>query len=265
MPAPPRSHDPLPSGAIRLSVAFERFYRATSPDAAKIEAELNAAYADIENARKTRGAPSARQLETASARWREASLAQDASRKKAELSFRELLATGRLIARVRYPATGEILQLSDCESWRQRASFGVPGFTDDFVDPDDLMQPGPSGALIGGLLRPVFFILADLDAVLPPGSTVVWKADQPDQDRWAIPETEPRGTRQAAAWRTAKRLWGSEAGPLRSLGWPTITRILDEHRASGDAHVRVDTVRRLFKGATVPRRKSRKSRKSRTD
>ena len=43
MPAPPRSDDPLPRNTIGLSDAFENYYRATSPDVAAIEAELNAA------------------------------------------------------------------------------------------------------------------------------------------------------------------------------------------------------------------------------
>jgi hypothetical protein len=275
MPAPPRSHDALPSGAIRLSVAFERYYRATSPDAAAIQAELNAAYADIENAWQALGAGSARQLKAAMARWRAASMTHDASLTRAELSFRNLLAVGRLIARVRDPATGEILQLLDHESWNKRSSFGVPGFTDDFVGPDELMQPGPSGATIGGFLRPVFFILAEFEALLPAGADVVAKIDQPEhdrrehhqpeQDRWPIPEQEPKGIRQAAAWRIAKRAFGNEGGPLRSLGWATITNLLNARRLSGDARITEDTVARMFKDTTGPRRKSRKSRKSRKD
>ena len=43
MPAPPRSDDPLPRNTIGLSDTFENYYRATSPDVAAIEAELNAA------------------------------------------------------------------------------------------------------------------------------------------------------------------------------------------------------------------------------
>jgi hypothetical protein len=216
MPAAPRSHDPLPIGAIRLSAAFEHFYRSTSPDATAIEAGLRAAYADIENARQTWGPLGARQLEAALARWRAASEAQDASRRRAEWSFREMLATGGLIARVRDPASGEILQLSDYESWSKRASFGVPGFTDDFVGPDELMQPGPSGAIIGGAMRPVFFVLAELEAVLPPvGSAGIETVDQQGTDRWSIPQKEPRGTRRAAAWR---QLPERCSPPARQLG-----------------------------------------------
>src|SRR5438309_405788 len=43
MPAPPKSDDPLPRNTIRLSDAFERYYRATAPDVSAVEAELNAA------------------------------------------------------------------------------------------------------------------------------------------------------------------------------------------------------------------------------
>jgi hypothetical protein len=257
MSAPPRSHDPIPSAAIPLSAAFERFYRATSPDAAQIEAELVAAYKDFENARP---APAA---DAALARWRAASVAQDASRKRAEIAFRDLLAAGRLVARVRDPATGEILQLLDHESWNRRVSFGVPGFTDDFVEPDDLMQPGPNSAIIGGYLRPVFFMLAEFEALFPSGSAVIEPVDQPSQDRWPIPEMEPKGIRQAAAWRTARRVFGVVGGPPRSLGWPKITEMLNARRADGDAPMKVDTVARMFKDATDLRRKSRKSRKSR--
>src|SRR5262249_53238411 len=152
------------------------------------------------------------------------------SRRAAELSFRGLLATGDLIARVRDPTTGEILQLWDRQTWNNRANFGVPGFTEDFVGPDDLVQPGPGGATIAGSMRPVFFMLAEFETLFPAGPVVVEEVDQPQQNRWPIPDKEPSGTKQAAAWRTAKRVWGSEGGPPRSLGWPRITEMLNDRR-----------------------------------
>jgi hypothetical protein len=100
MPTAPSSRDPLPSDAIRLSVAFERYWRANSADAAAIEAELIAAYSEIEKANQAR---SARRLEAAWAQWHKAFDARRASCKRAELSFRDLLAAGQLVARVRDP------------------------------------------------------------------------------------------------------------------------------------------------------------------
>jgi hypothetical protein len=43
MPAPPKSDDPLPRNTIRLSDAFERYYRTTGPNVSAVEVELNAA------------------------------------------------------------------------------------------------------------------------------------------------------------------------------------------------------------------------------
>jgi hypothetical protein len=144
MPAPVRSDDPLPRDAIRLSDAFELYCRAVTPEVIGIETELAVATEDCEK----HGGSEGRQE-----RLNQAFDALDASRKIAEKSFR--VAADRPTALIRDPKNHEILKL-DHRSWDEKANFGIVGFHEDFVDPDDLMQPGPH-TYLNGALRPVFF------------------------------------------------------------------------------------------------------------
>jgi len=170
MPAPPKSDDPLPRNTIRLSDAFEQYYRATAPDASAVEAELNAALPP-EIPGMWRCAPNwlgcltgADYEKAAWERWYKAHVAMEESRSRAEKSFRDELASGRLIALVRDPTTGETLQL-DYRRWNEKMNFGVAGFTEDFVRPDDLSQRGPC-TIVGGAMRPVFFDLGEFQSWL---------------------------------------------------------------------------------------------------
>jgi hypothetical protein len=163
MPAPPKSDDPLPRNTIRLSDAFERYYRATAPDVSAVEAELNAALPGPESLGMWRCDSNwlgcltgANYNKAAWDRWYRAYVAREESRSRGEKSFRDKVATGRPMPLVRDPATGEILQL-DYRRFNERMNFGVAGFTDDFVGPDDLSRPGPC-TIVGGAMRPVFLI-----------------------------------------------------------------------------------------------------------
>ena len=65
--------------------------------------------------------------------------------------LRHHLSEGALIAYVRDPLTGEHLQL-DAREW-ESDSAPNEGFQNNFVDPEDSEQPGPSGTII----RPAIF------------------------------------------------------------------------------------------------------------
>jgi hypothetical protein len=146
---PPEADDALPPEYIRLSEAFEEYYRATTTDADTIEKN----YADA-----LAGLTQKSELETASQRFGQ-------SQRAAELSFRKLCDVGFPAPCVRDPTTAQIFELKRGK-WAERTNFGVPGLYDDFVWEHDITQPGPSGAIIGGILRPVFFDRAKFEACL---------------------------------------------------------------------------------------------------
>jgi hypothetical protein len=262
MPAPPKSDDPLPRNTIRLSDAFERYYRATAPDVSAVEAELNAALPGPESLGMWRcdsnwlGCLTGADYEKAAwERWYRAHAATEESRSRAEKSFRDELATGRPIALVRDPATGETLQL-DYRRWNEKMNFGVAGFTEEFVGPDDLSQPGPC-TIVGGAMRPVFFDLGEFQSWLLtlPGRRSCGQKPRHDPqrpepveiaERWPIPEKEPKAPRRAAAWRLAKRVWGKDGGPMKGPSWREITDKLNKRRIDGEEIVSEDTLRRVF-------------------
>ena len=262
MPAPPKSDDPLPRNTIRLSDAFERYYRATAPDVSAVEAELNAALPGPESLGMWRcdsnwlGCLTGTDYEKAAwQRWYRAHVATEESRSRAEKSFRDELATGRPIAFVRDPATGETLQL-DYRRWNEKTNFGVAGFTEEFVGPDDLSQPGPR-TIVGGAMRPVFFDLGEFQSWLLtlPGRRSCGQKPRHDPqrpepveiaERWRIPEKEPTAPKRAAAWRLAKRVWGKDGGPTKGPSWRERTDKLNKRRIDGEEIVSEDTLRRVF-------------------
>jgi hypothetical protein len=262
MPAPPKSDDLVPRNTIWLSDAFERYYRATAPDGSAVEAELNAALPRPESLWMWRcssnwlGCLTGADYEKAAWEpWYRAHVAREESRSRAEKSFRDELASGRLIALVRDPATGETLQL-DYRRWNERMNFGVAGFTEEFVGPDDLSQPGPC-TIVGGAMRPVFFDLDEFQSwllTLPGRRSCGQKPrhdPQPSEpveiaERWPIPEKEPTASRRAAAWRLAKRVWGKDGGPIKGPSWRALTDKLNKQRIDGEEIVSEDTLRRVF-------------------
>ena len=265
MPAPPRSDDPLPRNTIGLSDTFENYYRATSPDVAAIEAELNAALPGPESPGMWRctfnwlGCLTGADYEKAAwDRWHRALVAREESRSRAEKSFRDEVATGRPLAFVRDPATGETLQL-DYRRWDEKINFGVAGFTEDFVGLDDLIQPGPC-TIVGGAMRPVFFDLGEFQPWLLtlPGRQSCRQKPHHDPhrpepvefaERWPIPEKEPTGPKRAAAHRLAKRVWGKYGGPIKGPSWRENTDELNKRRIDGEEIVSEDTLRRVFFGS----------------
>jgi hypothetical protein len=153
MPTPRKSREPIPAaGVIRLSVAFTQFYRAMVPGWEKLDA---AAEKDLASNRGAKpGQSNGRVMRL-----------HDKTVKRAELKFREHLAAEMLIAQMRDPDTGERVTVANPNDWAARYNFGVPGFCEDYVWTDDLVQPGPD-AMIRGELQPVFFVQSDFDSFI---------------------------------------------------------------------------------------------------
>jgi hypothetical protein len=142
-----RSDDPIPEGHIRLSQAFDLYYEAVTPNWQALDAAINEPMASPPAAGKDDEATNPLVL---------AFNARDAARGAAEMKFRKALAAGELRALIRDPDNGALLELSR-EGW-ERSSDGAfaVGFDEDFVEPGEFFQPGPT-AVIKGYLRPVFF------------------------------------------------------------------------------------------------------------
>ena len=249
MPLAGKSDDPLPRNAIRLSDAFERYYRATAPDMSAVEAELNAALPGPESQGMWRCdfnwlgcLTDADYNKAAWERWYRAFVAMEESRSRAEKSFRNALATGRPDALVRDPVTGENVKLLNYPIWNEKANFGVAGFTEDFVGPNELMQPGPN-TIIGDAMRPVFFDLDDfqlsfgLDQAKSVPVEVVEAASVEVVERWPFPECAPRGRVAELVYAAIKRKWGG--GPPKKLSPQEIANVIKIGSA--------ETIRRLLK------------------
>ena len=132
----------------------------------------------------------------------------------------------------------------------------MAGFTEDFVGPDDLSQPGPC-TIVGDAMRPVFFDLGEFQSwllTLPGRRSCEQKPrhnlQRPEPvetaERWPIPEKEPKGEKRAAVWRLAKRVWGKDGGPIKGPSWRALTDKLNERRIDGEEIVSEDTLKRAF-------------------
>ncbi len=142
------SDDPIPEGHIRLSQAFDLYYEAVTPNWQGLDAAINEPMASPPAAGKDGEATDPLVL---------AFNARDAARGAAEMKFRKALAAGELRALIRDPDNGALLELSR-DGWKRSSDDGefTAGFDEDFVEPGDMFQPGPT-AVINGYLRPVFF------------------------------------------------------------------------------------------------------------
>jgi hypothetical protein len=151
MPRRTRSDDPILVGYISLSKAFDRYYRAVTPNWHELDAAINAA--NPPEGKINDAAAVSRKLDIARA---EAFNARDGARSKADKEFRMAIATGELRPMIRDPVTGDLLRVSQT-GWDRPTSGFPAGIEDDFVEPGDLFQPGPPDTFIRGQLRPVFF------------------------------------------------------------------------------------------------------------
>jgi hypothetical protein len=143
MPRWVRSDDPVPLDHLRLSEAFDLYYQTVTPNWRELDAAIDAATPSPDKEKVPDGALVL------------AFNARDAARDAADMKFRAAIAAGELRAMIRNPATGELLKLSH-SGWDRPANGFPGGFDEDFVEPGDVFQPGPT-AVIDGYLRPVFF------------------------------------------------------------------------------------------------------------
>jgi hypothetical protein len=138
---PKYCEDPIPEDGIRLSEAFDAYFRASTPDWLEILARLG----HVET-----------ELGTEQGNHRHRKIFDEwlGCRGKAEHRFRSALCSRELTPLVRDPQTGETLALG--RDWERTGSFPATGIDTDFVFPGDPLDPGPD-ATVRGYARPVYF------------------------------------------------------------------------------------------------------------
>jgi hypothetical protein len=184
MTLPPRSNDALPEGTIRLSEGYEAYYRASVPNWESLARAYATAIVEPTSAEE-KEPTSVEDEEPTSVEG--AAKALDDSHKMAEMEFRNYLASDGPTALIRDPDTGKTLEL-DRKQWTPYRNFGVSGFDEDFVDPNDLVQPGPN-TVLRGALRPVFFDRDEFEAFLkglPPSRIVATANRESECKSWLI-------------------------------------------------------------------------------
>jgi len=153
-----RSDDPLPQNVIRFSDAFEQFFHTVEPRSLELEEAVNVKFNALIACKEDDLA------EELQGTWHAALVELESGRAAAWTRWRSALESGLFVACIRDPAHNEILEL-DKKGWGGSQGLGPRCSIDDYVCPDDLIQPGPMAA-IGGKLRPVFFIREAFQAVL---------------------------------------------------------------------------------------------------
>ena len=154
----PRADDPIPVNAIRLTDAYERVLDAVDahPEILpEFDVDLLELLAKSRDKEREIQDPDVFDKELEEFWYR---------KKEVNIFLRKQLEEKKLVACVRDPETGDILQLSS-DGWiPDRWTDEIPsGIWSDYVHPDDYEYLGPPGTLIRGALRPVFLQRADFD------------------------------------------------------------------------------------------------------
>jgi hypothetical protein len=145
------AEDPLPVNAIGFKDAFDRLWDAAMTDPKRMTLDD-----DEKEEIRTRTESDLKQFV---GDYPLEDVDMIARGKEANLFLRECISEGQLVACVRDPETGEILQLQR-DGWNNVEFFpGECGWVlYNHVHPDDVLNPGPADAIVKGKARPVFFL-----------------------------------------------------------------------------------------------------------
>jgi hypothetical protein len=134
--------------------------------------------------------------------------------KLANVFFRLALKGQKLVARIRDPDAGDVLQLSSVGWLDWDPDDDIPAVTaTDYIIPGDDDCAGPSGTFIRGELRPVFFLRSEfefwLKAVFDEATSFQNVSQQPNS---AL--NQPRDHRFQATKQAIRVIWGSTGPPV---------------------------------------------------
>jgi hypothetical protein len=146
------AQDPIPENAIGFRDAFYRIWDAADKDPKRLSL-------DDDEREEIRTRTEADLKQFVGDDYPREDVDMLAQGKEANLFLRKCITEAELVACVRDPETGEILQLQ--RSGWDIAEFypGECGFVlYNHVHPDDVLNPGPPDVIIRGMARPVFFL-----------------------------------------------------------------------------------------------------------
>ncbi|WP_439359926.1 hypothetical protein [Bradyrhizobium sp. DASA03007] len=152
----PCAEDAIPKGSISLYDAFWRLV-ATLMDGDRLEKALDADGADRELLVERR-----RPAGDLRSDWE---LLSETRRRTSNVTLRWALETGELVACVRDPETGDVLQLAS-EGWVDWDDDVPTLLTSNFIIPGEYDSIGPNGTFIRGALRPVFLVREEFESWL---------------------------------------------------------------------------------------------------
>ncbi|RXG83814.1 hypothetical protein [Bradyrhizobium zhanjiangense] len=247
----PCSDDAIPKGSISLRDAYWRLV-ATLMDGDRLEQSLDAGGADRKALVERR-----RPAGDARTDWE---LLSETRGRTSNVTLRWALEIGELVACVRDPETGDVLQLAS-EGWVDWDDDVPAQVTSNFIIPGEYDSIGPNGTLIRGALRPVFLIREEFESWLSSkfgdcSSTTVDFSSQREQRTSimvgtgpAMPPTNKKGRRKPTAVHAAQEaraaIWEGKIPP----GIPATKRddlINDWLEKNGRAKVSAATIRRAM-------------------
>jgi hypothetical protein len=142
--------DPIPENAIGFYDAFYRTWEAAQKSNKPLELDQD----DREEIRRCTESG----LKQFLGEYSQEDLEDIAMGKEVNLFLRKCITEGELVACVRDPETGDILQLRrhgwDITFYPEEWGFVLY----DHVHPDDVLNPGPPDVIVRGMARPVFFL-----------------------------------------------------------------------------------------------------------
>jgi hypothetical protein len=193
--------DAIPKGSISLIDAFQRVIESISND--RLEQALRRAGAVAEDLIERRHIPEDARLD-----WE---LLLETRLRTSNYTLRWALETAELVACVRDPETGDVLQL-DSKGWVDWDDDVPTRVTSNFIIPGEYDSIGPSGTFLRGALRPVFFVREEfepwLKAFVDGLSSTAASTNLPPTA--SLP---PRAHRLEATKQAILELWGGNAPP----------------------------------------------------
>lgn len=149
--------DPIPENAIGLSDAFNRIMDAAEKDPKRLKL-------DDDDRKEIRTGTESDLKQFIPEDHSPADIDEISLGKEANVFLRKCITEAELVAHVRDPETGQILQLPR-QGWDDLEFHpGELGWLlDNHVHPDDPLNPGPPEVIVRGMARPVFFLRNEFD------------------------------------------------------------------------------------------------------
>jgi hypothetical protein len=228
----PCADDAIPKGSISLFDAFWRLLALMDGD--RFEHALNAGGADSLVERRHIPDDARSDLE----------LLSETKRRTSNFTLRWALETAELVACVRDPETGDVLQLAS-EGWVDWDDDIPARVTSNFIIPGEYDSIGPSGTFIRGALRPVFFVREEFETWLKE----FFEDLSPAASSPSLPATisrRPKAHRLEATKEAIFAKWGHDGPPSGLSEDMREQKISEWLKANGRGPTSKATIRRAL-------------------